>query len=49
MTLYKGQDEAFDSCLQQSYELDIKCTDMDEQYYSYFFLKLSLLRDLSTW
>lgn len=30
MTLYKGQGDAFDSCLKQSYELDIKCTDMIE-------------------
>lgn len=50
MTLYKGQEEAFDSCLKQSYEPDIKCIDMDEQYYCYISLKLSLLlRDLSTW
>lgn len=50
MTLYKGQEEAFDSCLKQSNELDIKCTDMDEQYFCYISLKLSLLsRDLSTW
>lgn len=47
MTLYKGQEEAFDSCLKQSNELDIKCTDMDEQYFCYISLKLSLLsRDL---
>lgn len=36
MTLYKGQEEAFDSCLKQSNELDIKCTDMDDNTIAIF-------------